>query len=87
MRITQACGLILPVCAPSERPAGALSPGEELLSAVERIYGELEDCWAEVIGASHVRSMRGDLIRVLADPSDGQLPPVRPPDAQLAEPL
>lgn len=69
-----------------QRPAVLTGRGEELLSAVERIYGELEDCWAEVIGASHVRSMRGDLIRVLADPGDGQLPPVRPPDAQLAEP-
>ena len=70
-----------------QRPVVLTSRGEGLLSAVERIYGELEDGWAEVIGASHVRSMRGDLIRVLSDPSDGQLPPVRPPDAELGGPL
>ena len=65
-----------------QRPVVLTGRGEGLLSAVERIYGELEDGWAEVIGASRVRSMRGDLVRVLSDPGDGQLPPVRPPDAE-----
>lgn len=64
-----------------QRPVFLTSRGEELLSTVERIYGELEDRWAEVIGASHVHRMRRDLMRVLSDPSGGQLPPVRPPDA------
>ena len=64
-----------------QRPVSVTSRGEELLSAVEQIYGELEDHWAEVIGAAHVHRMRRDLTRVLSDPSDGQLPPVRPPDA------
>jgi hypothetical protein len=63
------------------------SRGGELLAAVERIYGELEDGWAGVIGAAGVQSMRGDLTRVLSGPGGGQLPPVRPLDAQLAEPL
>jgi DNA-binding MarR family transcriptional regulator len=61
-----------------QRPATLTRRGAELLSAVERIYGELEDGWAQVIGAAQVRTMRADLIRVLADPADGQLPPVRP---------
>ena len=61
-----------------QRPAVLTDRGEELLSAVERIYGELEDAWAGVIGAAQVGSMRADLIRVLSDPADGQLPPVRP---------
>ena len=70
-----------------QRPVVLTSRGEELLAAVERIYGELEDDWAAVIGASAVRSLRGDLIRVLSHPGDGQLPPVRPPDPGLAGPL
>jgi DNA-binding MarR family transcriptional regulator len=64
-----------------QRRVSLTSRGEELLSTVERIYGELEDRWAEVIGASHVHRMRRDLMRVLSNPSGGQLPPVRPPDA------
>jgi DNA-binding MarR family transcriptional regulator len=63
-----------------QRPAILSARGEELLSAVERIYAELEDGWAGIIGAAQVRSMRTDLIRVLSDPADGQLPPVRPAD-------
>jgi DNA-binding MarR family transcriptional regulator len=70
-----------------QRPVALTSRGGELLAAVERIYGELEDDWARVIGASHVQSMRADLIRVLSDLGGGELPPVRPPDGQLAEPL
>jgi DNA-binding MarR family transcriptional regulator len=70
-----------------QRPVVLTGRGEGLLSAVERIYGELEDGWAEVIGAPRVRTMRGDLIRVLSDPRDGRLPPVRPPDADLSDPL
>lgn len=61
-----------------QRPAVLTGRGEELLSAVKRIYAELEDSWAGVIGTAQVRSMRADLVRVLADPADGQLPPVRP---------
>jgi DNA-binding MarR family transcriptional regulator len=65
-----------------QRPLVLTSRGEELLAAVERIYGELEDSWTAAIGASRVRSMRGDLVRVLSDPSDGRLPPIRPPGAE-----
>jgi DNA-binding MarR family transcriptional regulator len=70
-----------------QRPVVLTGRGEELLSAVEMIYRELEEQWAKVIGASQVRCMRADLTRVLSDPGTGQLPPVRPPDAHLAEPL
>jgi DNA-binding MarR family transcriptional regulator len=62
-----------------QRPISLTGRGEDLLSAVEQIYAELEDHWAKVIGAPHVSRMRGDLMRVLSDPTDGQLPPVRPP--------
>lgn len=65
-----------------QRPLVLTSRGEELLAAVERIYGELEDGWAQAIGDARVRSMRGDLVRVLSDPGDGRLPPIRPPDAE-----
>jgi len=61
------------------RPVSLTRRGEELLSAVEEIYGELEGQWAKVIGTSHVERMRRDLMQVLPDPGDGQLPPVRPP--------
>jgi len=62
-----------------QRPVSLTGRGEELLSAVEQVYAELEDRWANLIGTSHVDRMRRDLIHVLSDPSNGQLPPVRPP--------
>ena len=61
-----------------QRPVSLTGRGGELLSAVEQIYAELEEGWAKLIGASHLDRMRQDLMRVLADPADGQLPPVRP---------
>ena len=62
-----------------QRPVSLTGRGEELLSAVEQVYAELEDRWAKQIGTSHVDRMRRDLMHVLSDPSNGQLPPVRPP--------
>ena len=62
-----------------QRPVSLTRRGEELLSAVEQVYAELEDRWAKLIGTSHVDRMRRDLMHVLSDPSNGQLPPVRPP--------
>jgi DNA-binding MarR family transcriptional regulator len=59
-----------------QRPVHLTSRGQELLRSVERIYAELEQEWADVIGAAHVQRMRRDLVRVLSR-SDG-LPPVRP---------
>ena len=61
-----------------QRPVSLTGRGEDLLSAVEQIYAELEEGWARLIGTSHVDRMRQDLMRVLADPANGQLPPVRP---------
>jgi hypothetical protein len=65
-----------------QRPLVLTSRGEELLAAVEQIYGELEDSRAQAIGAARVRAMRGDLVSVLSDPGDGRLPPIRPPDTE-----
>jgi hypothetical protein len=53
--------------------------GEDLLSAVEQVYAELEDGWARLISTSHLDRMRRDLMNILSDPGNGQLPPVRPP--------
>ena len=39
---------------------------------------ELEQEWAQVIGAPHLQRMRRDLVRILSDANDGALPPVRP---------
>jgi DNA-binding MarR family transcriptional regulator len=61
-----------------QRPVHLTPRGAELLRAVEQIYAELEQEWAQVIGASDLQRMRRDLVRVLADASDGELPPVRP---------
>jgi DNA-binding MarR family transcriptional regulator len=62
-----------------QRPVSLTGRGEELLSAVEQIYAELEDGWAELIGPSQLDRMRRDLMRILSDPGQDQLPPVRPP--------
>jgi DNA-binding MarR family transcriptional regulator len=62
-----------------QRPVTLTGRGEELLAAVEEVYAELEAGWAKLIGASHVDRMRRDLMNILSDPGDGQLPPVRPP--------
>jgi DNA-binding MarR family transcriptional regulator len=62
-----------------QRPVSLTGRGEELLAAVEEVYAELEAEWAKLIGASQVDRMRRDLMQVLSDPGDGQLPPVRPP--------
>jgi DNA-binding MarR family transcriptional regulator len=61
-----------------QRPVHLTTRGEELLRAVEQIYTELEQEWAQVIGASHLQRMRRDLTRVLSDANNGELPPVRP---------
>ena len=60
------------------RPVHLTVRGEMLLDAVEQIYTELEGGWAERIGPTSVERLRRDLVRVLADPDDGELPPVRP---------
>jgi DNA-binding MarR family transcriptional regulator len=59
-----------------QRPVHLTSRGQELLRSVEQIYSELEQEWADVIGAAHVQRMRRDLVRVLS--RSGGLPPVRP---------
>jgi DNA-binding MarR family transcriptional regulator len=61
-----------------QRPVSLTGRGEELLAAVERIYAELEEGWAALIGTPQLDRMRRDLTRVLSDPVSGQLPPVRP---------
>ena len=61
-----------------QRPVTLTGRGEELLSAVEQIYAELEEGWAKLIGPSHLDRMRRDLMHILSDPGNGQLPPVRP---------
>jgi hypothetical protein len=53
--------------------------GCELLSSVEQIYSELEQQWADVMGASHVQRMRGDVVHVLRQANRSELPPVPPP--------
>lgn len=61
-----------------QRPVTLTGRGEDLLSAVEDVYAELEEGWAKMIGPSHLDRMRRDLMRILCDPGTGQLPPVRP---------
>jgi len=61
-----------------QRPVHLTSRGGELLRSVEQIYTELEQEWANVIGATQMQRMRRDLVRVLSDTHTGELPPVRP---------
>jgi DNA-binding MarR family transcriptional regulator len=61
-----------------QRPVHLTPRGEELLHAVEQIYAEFEEEWAQVIGASRLHRMRRDLVRILSDANGGELPPVRP---------
>jgi len=61
-----------------QRPVTLTGRGEDLLSAVEEVYAELEEGWAKMIGPSHLDRMRRDLMHILCDPGTGQLPPVRP---------
>lgn len=56
--------------------------GHRLLAAVEEIYDELEEHWAQVIGRQRVEDMRHDLDHVLRTAYGGALPAVRPtPDS------
>ena len=57
-----------------QRPVTLTGRGEELLSAVEQVYAELEDGWAKLIGTSHLDRMRRDLMHILSGPGNGQLP-------------
>jgi DNA-binding MarR family transcriptional regulator len=52
--------------------------GKALLATVEDVYVELEQGWAEVIGAPRVERLRHDLTCVLMERHGGELPPVRP---------
>ena len=59
------------------RPVELTAGGRALLAAVEAIYADLEDGWAEIVGRDHLERLRADLVTVLSGP-DGALPPVRP---------
>ena len=61
-----------------QRPIRLTPRGNQLLSAVEEIYVELEREWADIIGPAQLRQIRDDLLRVLTVAHDGELPPVRP---------
>jgi DNA-binding MarR family transcriptional regulator len=52
--------------------------GHRLLAAVEEIYDELEQQWAQVIGRQRVEGIREDLHAVLRSAYGEELPPVRP---------
>lgn len=57
----------------------ALAPrGQELLSAVEEIYAELEAEWSEVIGETALGQTRSRLDRALRARHGGALPQLRP---------
>ena len=59
------------------RPIELTDRGRDLQRTAERIYTELEDRWADVIGQDRLAALRADLISVTSD-EDGELPPVRP---------
>ena len=59
------------------RPIELTDRGRDLQKTAERIYTELEDRWADVIGQDRLAALRADLITVTSDEA-GELPPVRP---------
>ena len=59
------------------RPIELTDRGRDLQKTAERIYTELEDRWADVIGQDRLAALRADLISVTSDEA-GELPPVRP---------
>ncbi len=59
------------------RPIELTDRGRDLQKTAERIYTELENRWADVIGQDRLAALRADLISVTSD-EDGELPPVRP---------
>ena len=59
------------------RPVELTDRGRDLQKTAERIYTELEDRWADVIGQDRLAALRADLISVTSDEA-GELPPVRP---------
>lgn len=61
-----------------QRPLVLSARGRELLATVERIYAELEQGWADVIGASAVARLRREVTAAVSSGHDGRLPPVRP---------
>jgi hypothetical protein len=52
--------------------------GDELLSAVEEIYTELEDEWVAILDRDRVDALRSTLTTVLRATHHGRLPPIRP---------
>ena len=52
--------------------------GRRLLGAVEEVYVELEQEWADVLGRPAVEALRVALVEVLTTAYEGKLPPVRP---------
>lgn len=52
--------------------------GQQLLSAVEEIYAEIEDEWAAQAGADDLASARRALLSVVRRHGDGTLPALRP---------
>jgi DNA-binding MarR family transcriptional regulator len=57
----------------------SLTPrGEQLLAAVESIYRDLEQEWAEIVGRERLEQHRADLLAVVLAGSGDELPAIRP---------
>lgn len=52
--------------------------GHRVLVAVEEIYREIEEEWAQLIGNAELERLRADLLVVLRSVHGDELPPVRP---------
>jgi DNA-binding MarR family transcriptional regulator len=51
--------------------------GRDLLAAVEEIYAELEQSWADVLDPARLAALRADLALLLRTAHGGELPAVR----------
>ena len=61
-----------------QRVLSLSTKGEALLGAVEEIYAEIEEEWADMAGADDLRTTREALTRIVLTANDGVLPAVRP---------
>jgi DNA-binding MarR family transcriptional regulator len=61
-----------------QRPLELTKRGNKLLTVVEEIYADLEQAWANDIGAGALEKLRANITHVLRKRNDNELPPVRP---------
>ena len=60
------------------KPVALSARGQQLLAAVEELYAELEQEWADILGRPAVEDTRANVTRVLLHTFGGNLPAIGP---------